>query len=601
MKSIHFLSNFLLSILMSLPLITGCFRNDEKVKQKTENIPARINDSLARVFLLKGVALYIEDPDSAFYCYTEGLRFVSTSSSSDILPRLLYNMAMIHNLALNHKSTTLFLDSAIREAKRTGDSITLANSYNMLGNIRELLGDTSAALSAWLTSFEIARDQELYLQMGVAWSNLAKGKISEEKYIPMLHESIAMINKSPGSHQELGTIYNNLGYASANPDTAIGYFRRAIDVGRECNDHEVIVYALNNMAYSYLEKKDLNLARACLEQEAIPLALHHNKATWLADLFDSYADVMLAEGNWVSAADYMKRSNEALKKAVSDQKTRQNQLLLALLDARNRELVIRAKEEEIFMQHTREQVMWLVIGLLALTLLLAGVVAFFIHQRNRMQTQRREIETARRFVALDEKEKSRIARQLHDLTGPISQLLNKQIGGLEFPDVVMKTELKTRLENITTTLRHLSHRMNKAMMDQLSFTELIEGLRMDIQAMTDIPVIVRIDSACEQLPSTLSQHVYFMMLELLTNAVKHVRTGDIRLSLSVEYGMLYLIYRDKGPGFDTEAIKQKGMGLSNIMERARLLKGKAEVLSDSGEGTRWTISIPLKKNLKEDA
>jgi two-component system NarL family sensor kinase len=582
-----------LFILVCFLLLSGCTRNNQKGVPLGGDTPFLANDSLARTFLLKGVALYAEHPDSAFYCYTEGLRYAPTSSHSDIRPRLLYNMATIHNLALDHKSTIFFLDSAIREAGRSGDQTTLANAYNLLGTIRELVGDTSAALMAWRTSFEIARDHELYLQMGVAWSNLAKEEKEVEKYISMLLGAVAMIRKSEGSLQELGTIYNNLGYASANPDTAIGYFRRAIEVGRQSHDHEVVVYALNNMSYSFLDKKEVNNARTCLEQEAIPLALYDNKTAWLADLYDSFADILLAEGEGAAAAGYMKKSNEALKKAVAEQKIKQNQLLLALLDVRNRESVIRSKDEELIVQHNHEQVMWLVIGLLTLILLLAGVFAFFIRQRNRIKAQRLEIETARRFIVLDEQEKTRIAMQLHDLTGPISHLLSKQIGKLEFPNSAMKEELKTKLENITATLRHLSYRMNKAMLEQLSFIELIEGLRNDIQVMTDLPVILEVDSACEQLPSTLSQHVYFMMLELLTNAVKHVRTGDIWLSFSVEFGLLYIIYRDNGPGFDVKALNQKGMGLSNIMERARLLKGKAKVHSVMGNGTRWTITIPL--------
>ena len=53
-------------------------------------------------------------------------------------------------------------------------------------------------------------------------------------------------------------------------------------------------------------------------------------------------------------------------------------------------------------------------------------------------------------------------------------------------------------------------------------------------------------------------------------------------------------YSDNGKGFDTKEIKNLGMGIMNIFERAKLLGGKAKLTSSPGNGTKWEILIPLK-------
>ena len=91
---------------------------------------------------------------------------------------------------------------------------------------------------------------------------------------------------------------------------------------------------------------------------------------------------------------------------------------------------------------------------------------------------------------------------------------------------------------------------------------------------------------------TLDQ-LYFIMQELMMNAAKHVRNGTVRISISEELGNLFIFYVDNGAGFDPSKVELSGLGLMHIFERAKLANGKATLETKPGEGTKWTITIPL--------
>jgi signal transduction histidine kinase len=87
-------------------------------------------------------------------------------------------------------------------------------------------------------------------------------------------------------------------------------------------------------------------------------------------------------------------------------------------------------------------------------------------------------------------------------------------------------------------------------------------------------------------------HIYRIIQELLTNAIKYVSSGEINLSLTMEEGMLFILYQDSGPGFNMQAPGTKGLGILNIFERAKIIHGKAVLNSARGTGTKWNITIP---------
>lgn len=555
----------------------------------------------AKANMIAGSACSNFHPDSAFLFFTEALRLAKVSSCRDILPGLYYNLAMVHLQVSNIRMAIMLMDSANRASMYINDFKTKGNIFNLMGSFYWELGDSAKALEMFTHSFNLASQHKHYRTMGSAWSNMAGMDSKNPLYVKKLLTSLSFLQKSPGSERQIGMVYNNIGNNLGNPDSAIFYLQRAAEFGEKSNDHEIMVLAFNNMAYSYIQKQELNRARWCLMEKAIPIALKDSNFAWLAYLYDSYADVLMAGNLGMEAAWYLKKAIFAGNKAVTLQSARQTRLLMALLDLKNKELTIRDHEQEILVRKAHEQRMWLILGILLIILLLSAFLAILSHFRNRMKNQALETEHTRKLMALETTEKNRVAMQLHDLIGPIRNILSHQVEDLNIQDPDIRQNILSKLQKVSSALRHLSHRMNSAMRAQLSFNEVFSALHDDFEGLAEVPVSIEVDPACNNLGSEVTSQVFFIVLELLTNGAKYVKTGTIRLTISVEYDNLYILYHDDGPGFDPELTRNNGMGLSNIHDRAAILHGKAHLKASPGSGTEWTISLPLSKNLLKSA
>jgi signal transduction histidine kinase len=115
-----------------------------------------------------------------------------------------------------------------------------------------------------------------------------------------------------------------------------------------------------------------------------------------------------------------------------------------------------------------------------------------------------------------------------------------------------------------------------------------------MQYLTKIPISFEITESEIDVTSETGTHLVRIIQELLANAVKYVDKGVINLQISIEFHNLYIIYNDSSPGFDTENTTIEGIGLLNIIERAKLIGGTADLKSKPGIGTHWIICIPVK-------
>jgi len=135
--------------------------------------------------------------------------------------------------------------------------------------------------------------------------------------------------------------------------------------------------------------------------------------------------------------------------------------------------------------------------------------------------------------------------------------------------------------------------MNKAMLDNFTFEELIIGQCEDIHKVVGLQIQLKMPEEPVVLNEEVVLHVYRIVQELLTNAGKYARDSFVSIVFLKTATELVLTYNDNGPGFDSSLIEKKGMGLMNIFERTKLLNGSAKVTSSPGDGTSWEIKFPL--------
>jgi two-component system, NarL family, sensor kinase len=549
-----------------------------------------------------GIANLQNHKDSSYFYYTLALQIADSMNLIKQKVHIFYNLASLYTAAYNYKMAMPLLDSSIRLAELVKNHEGISNAYILLGTIKYNIHDYENAKLMFDSALKVAQSYSMYKQMGVAISNLARKPFEKDtvRSVAMSKQALFYLSKVKGVEEEMARIFNNLGYINLNPDSALFYYKSALSLALNANLPQVLFGTYNNMAYSYIDKGDLQKAESCLKDKAIPLALELKDYDWLSSLYDTYADVCKKKGDY-------KQGLECQKKAMSfrDQDYRlkasdQVRLLAALLEFNKKELKIKSDEKELLVKENRlkQITIWLVI---AVFLIAASVlITFILQQRNRARFQKEQISSAKRIIEMEETEKGRTARELHDLTGQLVLGISGTIENIEFPDQEIKQQLTARIKELGTSIRQISHRMNRAMIEHFTFSEMITGLCEDVQKLSRMGITLDMSEDFPDIPNELVLHFYRITQELLTNAGKYARESEVKIKVFAENGKLTLLYSDDGPGFTLGEKSKPSMGILNIFERAKLVGGQANLTSAPGKGTSWEIFFPIvqKSNTK---
>ncbi len=555
--------------------------------------------TLGEAYKLMGIAYSYREKDSSYFYCSAALKLANALNLPKLKILAMYNIALLYSAAYNYKESIKLLDSTILLAQSLHDQASISRGYLALGNIDFLVHDYESAKKMYESALDVAQKHKLYEQMGVAMGNLAKFEFEKDikKSISQQREAIGLLGKVKGTEEEMAYILINMGNRFPNPDSALFYYKSALKIAVNAHLPMIQFGAYNNMAYSYLDKKDIYLAEACLKDHAIPVALEEKDHDWLSSLYDTYADVAVVQNDYKKALVMQKN---ALRERITDHKEKaseQLRLLAALLDLKNKELIIQNEAQELLIQRNRLQrvELWLAIALILI--IVSVFITVMMQQRNRVKFHKEQIGSARRIIEMEEAEKGRTARELHDLTGQLVMGISGTIEDIEFPDSEIKEQLKTRIRDLGASIRRISHRMNRAMIEHFTFSELIQGLCEDYTKLSGMSVKFDIRGDVPDLPNELVLQIYRITQELLTNAGKYAHESHVKVTIMSEVGKLSLFYHDDGPGFRTKETKKNSMGILNIFERAKLFSGLAQLTSEPGKGTSWEIVFPVDKNL----
>jgi two-component system, NarL family, sensor kinase len=559
--------------------------------KKAVTIAHLINSDEAFViaYMSIGIAYFQNQKDSSIIYYNQALKIADEAHLLKQKIKIIFNLATLDDATGSHKDAITKLDSCIRLAESINDYKSLSNAYNTLGTIKFDIQDFKSARQMFDSAFKIATNDSLFKEMGVALVNCARFEDTIAKSISLMKESLGYLKKvknGKGNEYEIANVLINIGNKYSNPDSALYFYKSAVKLAINANLPEIVMGAYNNMAYSYLDKGDVKMAESCLKDHAIPVGLKNKDYDWLSSLHDTYADVAIAQGNYKKAFEMQRLAlnykDEDNRKKASDQ----IRLLAAKLDLKNKELIIQGERGRV--QRIK---LWLAISVLLMVV--SVFITLVLQQRNRVKLQREQIGSARRIIEMEESEKGRIARELHDLTGQLVMGISGTIESIDFPEPELKDQIKESIRELGKSIRQISHRMNRAMIEHFTFSELISGLCEDVQRLSGLSVEVEIPEKFPDLPNELVLHFYRITQELLTNATKYARESQVKIRIVEEHDKLTLYYSDNGPGFVTGE-KTRSMGIMNIYERAKLIRGHASVKSSPGKGTTWEIIFPLR-------
>jgi signal transduction histidine kinase len=205
----------------------------------------------------------------------------------------------------------------------------------------------------------------------------------------------------------------------------------------------------------------------------------------------------------------------------------------------------------------------------------------------------------RKLIEAQEHERARIGRELHDDINQRLAMLAVELEQLkENPSEVESRvrELGNWISEISNDVQALSHDLHSSQLEYLGVVAGMKSWCKEFAERQRMQIDCRHDVRCT-LPPEIGLCLFRVLQEALHNAVKHSGVKRIEVQLREESGEIQLIVSDFGKGFDMEAARQgRGLGLTSMRERVRLVKGTIEIQSKPMGGTTIDVRIPLSSN-----
>ena len=202
----------------------------------------------------------------------------------------------------------------------------------------------------------------------------------------------------------------------------------------------------------------------------------------------------------------------------------------------------------------------------------------------------------RKLIEAQEQERSRIGRELHDDVNQRLALLNVQLEQLqENPsDVAIRAqELRKQVTDISNDVQALSHDLHSSQLEYLGFVAGMKSWCKEFGERQGMRIDCRLDVQ-STLPREIGLCLFRVLQEALHNAARHSGVKQIEVELSENTGEIHFTIRDMGKGFDVETAKQgRGLGLTSMRERVRLVNGTIDIQSKPMGGTTIHARVPL--------
>ncbi|MCQ4259743.1 cache domain-containing protein [Stutzerimonas stutzeri] len=241
------------------------------------------------------------------------------------------------------------------------------------------------------------------------------------------------------------------------------------------------------------------------------------------------------------------------------------------------------------------------VALVAVLLVFASGLTLNVSER-RLADRKLQLLT-QRIVSLQEEERSRVSRELHD---GISQLLVSikfqfELASHELASGNPKalTTLDTGVERLAGAIgevRRISHDLHPSLLDTLGLPAAIGQLVAEFEQRSGLKMLYSNGLGDDDLDDSVAVALFRVLQEALTNIERHAAAQAVHISLDGDDASVRLRVRDDGVGFNPrrlDSIKGGGIGLRNIRERVEHFGGRFTLLSAAG-GTELDVTLPAR-------
>ena len=227
---------------------------------------------------------------------------------------------------------------------------------------------------------------------------------------------------------------------------------------------------------------------------------------------------------------------------------------------------------------------------------IGGIVIFAVNITARKQMEEALSGISGKLIEAQEQERKRIGRELHDDVSQRLALLSVELERLQMdPSQVSSRlhELQTRLIQVGNDVQALSHELHSSKIEYLGVVAGIKSWCREFAERQNVEVDFRNELSTAP-PVEVGLCLFRVLQEALNNALKYSGAARIEVRLTERSGEVHMTVSDFGTGFNVEAARQgKGLGLTSMEERVRLVHGSIAIESRPASGTTIQVRVPL--------
>ncbi|MCC6181448.1 MAG: sensor histidine kinase [Bacteroidia bacterium] len=560
---------------------------------------------------------------------------------------IIYLRAGDYNKALDNIQKSL----AIRE--KLGNKKDIASSLSKIGNIKIEKGQYAEAIVILLKSLKIYEELDIkaYIaqtcnNIGQTYNNLNKFELSNsylqrayaieneigDKYgMPVTlaiigsnfsdlkqHDSAIkyistakLLFKDVGDYLSYATSCNNLGHLyRLKKNTAEGKknYLEAIEISKQIGDTSGLALYQNNLSNVYIDEENFKEAETLL-LNSLAISEKLGAGENILKIYQSLTGLYIQMKDPVKADFYFDRYRQYKDTVFSIQTAKQFSEAQTKFEVEKKDLEIeknkaelKAKEKQAFIKNI------IIIAIIILLILLTTTGVVFYRKKQIEQQAKLNAEIARQkeirtkaIIEAEEKERRRIAQDLHDGVGQLLSATKMNLSNLESKLKLESDEQKLALQNALSLMddsvkevRVVSHNMMPNTLIKLGLASAVREFITKLGNSPSLKVDLEIIGLDKRLDNQTETVLYRVIQEIVNNIIKHAKASQISMQLIKHDTELNIMIEDNGVGFDSTKINEfNGIGLKGIQTRVEFLNGNVHFDSMVGRGTTVIIDVPL--------
>ena len=223
---------------------------------------------------------------------------------------------------------------------------------------------------------------------------------------------------------------------------------------------------------------------------------------------------------------------------------------------------------------------------------IGGILIFAEDITHRKLLEEAISDMSQKLVTSQEKERTRIGRELHDDIGQRLSLLAieldqlQQDPGLNIENTGRLGELQKQMREIASDVQSLSHELHSSKLEYLGMAVAMRSFCREFGEHQKMEIDFQARDLPDSVPPDISLCLFRVLQEALHNSAKHSGAKYLEVRLWGASGQVDLTVRDSGVGFEVEAANEsRGLGLISMQERLKLVKGQLSIESQPSGGT----------------